>query len=127
MSPDDLKYTKAHEWARVDDGGVVVGITDYAQSELGDITFLEFPEIGHEVAKGDELAVVESVKAASDIFAPVGGQVASVNTLLEESPETVNSDPYGDGWICRLTGCDESELDSLMSAEEYDKYVKSLK
>ena len=126
MNPDNLKYTEAHEWARVEDGVVVVGITDHAQSELGDITFLDFPDVGKNVELGAELAVIESVKAASEIYAPVSGTVESCNDLLEDAPETVNNDPYGDGWICRLMDCDESGMDALMSAAEYGKYLEGL-
>lgn len=124
MNPEHLKYTKSHEWVSVENGVATIGITDHAQTELGDITFLELPDVGKEVAQGDEIAVVESVKAASDIMAPVGGKVAEVNTALEDEPETVNEDPYGKGWICKLENCAESDLENLMSADAYAQSIE---
>ncbi len=119
--PGDLKYTKSHEWVREeDDGTVVVGITDHAQSALGDLVFVEPPEVGTEVASGDACAVVESVKAASDVYSPVSGEVIEANEALADSPELVNQDPYGDGWIMRIQLSDASELADLMEADGYE-------
>ena len=113
--PGDLKYTKSHEWVRrEDDGSVTVGITDHAQSALGDLVFVEPPEAGSDVSAGDACAVVESVKAASDVYSPVSGKVAAGNDALADGPELVNQDPYGDGWIMRIEASDPAELDSLM-------------
>ena len=121
QTPADLKYARSHEWARLEEDGTVrVGISDHAQDALGDVVFIELPDIGARLAAGDEAGVVESVKAASDIYAPVGGEVIAINELLEDSPETVNSDPYHDGWFYRLQAEDATELDKLLSAEDYD-------
>lgn len=118
--PSDLRYRESHEWVRVeDDGSVVVGITDHAQAELGDIVYVELPEPGMSYAQGDACAVIESVKAASDIYAPITGEVIEANAALEDDPALVNSDPYGDGWLFSLVVADTAELDGLMSAEEY--------
>lgn len=122
-TPSELKYASSHEWARQEeDGTVTVGITDHAQEALGDVVFVELPDVGATLAAGDEAGVVESVKAASDIYAPVGGEVLEVNARLEDEPETVNSDPYHDGWFFRLQPEDLSELDELLSAEEYQQH-----
>jgi glycine cleavage system H protein len=119
--PGDLKYTKSHEWVRSeDDGSITVGITDHAQSALGDLVFVEPPEAGSEVSSGDACAVVESVKAASDVYSPVSGKVAASNDALADSPELVNQDPYGDGWIMRVQANDPAELESLMDAAAYE-------
>lgn len=120
QTPSELKYASSHEWARLEeDGTVTVGISDHAQDALGDVVFVELPEVGNSLAAGEEAGVVESVKAASDIYAPVGGEVIAVNEQLEDEPETVNSDPYNDGWIFKLQPADTSELDALLSAEDY--------
>ncbi|MBT3145707.1 glycine cleavage system protein GcvH [Neptunomonas phycophila] len=117
---NELKYVSSHEWIRDEgDGTVTIGITDHAQDLLGDVVFVELPEEGSEVGAGDDAGVVESVKAASDIYAPVSGEVVAVNEQLEESPELVNSDPYGDGWFFRLKLSDASELDDLLDAAAY--------
>ena len=123
MDPKNLKYAKTHEWVAVENGIATVGITDHAQTELGDITYMELPGIGREVKQGEEMAVIESVKAASDVVAPLGGKVSEVNSALEDEPEIINEDPYGEGWICRIGDCDESGLDSLMSPEEYEEFL----
>ncbi len=118
--PTELKYAASHEWARLEeDGTVTVGITDHAQDALGDVVFVELPEVGSTLAAGDEAGVVESVKAASDIYAPIGGEVVAVNGQLEDEPETVNSSPYEDGWFFRLQPSDAGELGKLLSAEQY--------
>jgi glycine cleavage system H protein len=119
-TPIELKYASTHEWARLEeDGTVTVGITDHAQHALGDVVFVELPEVGTVLAVADEAGVVESVKAASDIYAPVAGEVIAINTQLEDDPETVNSDPYNDGWFYKLQPADINELDALLSAEDY--------
>lgn len=124
--PSELKYVASHEWIRLEgDGTVVIGITDHAQDLLGDVVFVELPEVGAEVATGDESGVVESVKAASDIYAPVGGEVVAVNEELEDSPELVNSDPYGDGWFFKLKLSDADELNALLDGEAYGEVCES--
>ncbi|MBI1319035.1 MAG: glycine cleavage system protein GcvH [Candidatus Hydrogenedens sp.] len=123
MNPDQLKYTKDHEWIGEDGGLYVVGITAHAQDQLGDVTYVELPAVGRAVSQGDETAVVESVKAASDIYAPAGGTVAEVNGALEDKPELVNQDPYGAGWFFKLKDVDASELGGLMDAAAYAKYA----
>ena len=118
--PGELRYAQSHEWARLDDDGlVVVGITDHAQDALGDIVYVELPELDTEVQAGQEAGVVESVKAASDIYAPVSGLVIEVNANLEDAPETVNADPYGDGWFFKVDPSDTSDLDELLDADGY--------
>ena len=120
MYPDDLKYSTEHEWARVEDGDVVeVGVTHYAQDTLGDVVFVELPEVGSQVGQFDKFGEIESVKAVSDLFSPVSGTVTEINDKLEQAPEMVNSDPYGDGWIMKVELDDPSELDSLMDAGTY--------
>jgi len=119
-APEDLKYNKSHEWARLeDDGTVTVGITDYAQAALGDLVFVETPEIGRVVSAGEACAVVESVKAASDIYAPIGGEIVDTNPDLGNSPEIVNTDPYGAGWIMKIRPSNPAELDQLLDADSY--------
>lgn len=119
-TPANLKYAASHEWARLEaDGTVTIGISDHAQEALGDIVFLELPAVGRVVKSGEECAVVESVKAASDIYAPVSGTIVEVNEVLEDAPETVNQDPYGDGWFFRIEPDDVSELEDLLDAEAY--------
>ncbi len=116
----ELKYLSSHEWARVEtDGIVAVGITDHAQEALGDVVYVETPEVGSTVNAGEEAGVVESVKAASDIFSPVSGEVVEVNESLEDEPETVNSSPYDDGWFFKVKASDLTELDGAMTADEY--------
>ena len=121
-NPEELKYVETHEWVREDgDGTVIVGITDYAQDALGDVVYVELPEVDSEVEMGDEVAVVESVKAASDIYAPLSGTITEVNESLEGNPELVNTDPYRDGWFFRLKLRDVEELSSLMDSESYSE------
>ena len=118
--PDDLKYAKTHEWVRVeDDGTVTIGITDHAQAALGDIVFVDLPEPGTQFAAKDEIAVVESVKAASDIYSPISGEVLAVNEKLGDTPETVNASPYENGWFFKLQPSDPAELDELLDADSY--------
>jgi glycine cleavage system H protein len=122
--PSELKYASSHEWARLEsDGTVVVGITDHAQEALGDIVYIELPEIGAAVDAGSEVAVVESVKAASDIYSPITGEVVEINLALEDEPETVNSSPYADGWLFRVKVGSTDELEDMMDADGYQVVV----
>ena len=119
-TPSELRYASSHEWSREEaDGSITVGITNHAQDALGDVVFVELPEAGRQLNAGDECAVVESVKAASDIYAPVSGEVIAVNEALSDAPELINDDPYGEGWLFRLKLSDSSELDGLLDAEGY--------
>ncbi len=118
--PSDLRYANNHEWLRVeDDGTVVIGISDHAQGELGDMVYVELPEPGMSYDQGEACAVIESVKAASDIYAPLSGEIVQANGELEDSPELVNSDPYGEGWLFRMIPSDPAQIDGLMNAEAY--------
>ena len=122
--PGDLLYTKEHEWLRrEDDGTVSVGVTDHAQSALGDLVYVELPEVGQEVEAGGDMAVVESVKAASDVYAPIAGTVAAVNEELADTPETINSDPYGDGWIVKLQPSGDIDEGELMTPGAYQELL----
>ncbi|MEE4290547.1 MAG: glycine cleavage system protein GcvH [Cycloclasticus sp.] len=124
-TPDDRKYADSHEWALLEaDGNVRVGITDHAQELLGDLVFVELPEAGQSVDKGDECSVVESVKAASDIYSPVTGEIIAINDALEDSPEAINDSPYDDGWIFIVKPADASELNELLDAEGYQNLVE---
>ena len=120
---DDLKYTDTHEWLKLKGDTVIIGITDHAQTELTDIVFVELPEVGKEIKKGEELCVVESVKSVSEIYAPVSGKIVNVNEKLEDAPETVNEKPYDDGWLVELEIKDKSEIDALIDAESYKKLL----
>lgn len=124
-TPSDLKFLDSHEWVKVDDNTVIVGISDHAQNELGEVVFVELPAIGDEFVSGDEAAVVESVKAASEVYTPLSGEVIEVNEALEENPEFVNTSPYEDGWFFKLRVSDENlgSVDSLMTAEEYSSML----
>lgn len=123
QNPSELYYAKTHEWVRrEEDGTVTVGITEHAQDALGDVVYVETPEVGDSIAAGDQAGVVESVKAASDIYAPVTGEVVATNETLKDAPETVNSDAFNDGWFFKLQPEDIGELDALMSAEEYEQF-----
>lgn len=124
MIVEGLLYTKQHEWARVEGDIATIGITDYAQMMLGEIVFVELPAVGTEVRSDIEIAVVESTKAASDIFSPVTGKVTAVNSALESEPELINKDCYNAGWICKIEIADDTSLESLLSAEQYKQYVK---
>ncbi len=120
--PKELKYTKEHEWIRDNgDGTATVGITDFAQGELGDIVFVELEGVGFEFEKDESFGTVEAVKTVSELFAPISGEITEVNTKLEDQPELVNDDPYGDGWMVKLKVSDASEFDSLMTAEDYEE------
>ena len=118
--PQDLFYEKTHEWLRLDDDIAVIGITDFAQNQLSDLTFVELPEVGSNVEAGDEVAVLESVKAASDIYAPVAGEIIAINSGLEDEPELINKSPYDKGWLFKIKFLKVEDVDDLMSAEEYD-------
>jgi glycine cleavage system H protein len=120
------RYTKDHEYVRIEGDAGIVGISDYAQSQLGDVVFVELPSVGKTLSKGDEAAVVESVKAASEVYAPASGEVVEVNSDLESSPGTVNEDPAGRGWFMKIRLTDQSELDGLMTEEQYQEFVKSI-
>jgi glycine cleavage system H protein len=122
----DLKYSRTHEWVRVEGDTVTMGVSDFAQSELGDITYLELPEAGTEVSQSEPLGVIESVKAASDIYSPVSGEVSERNEDAEAAPETVNSSPYDDAWLVKIKMSDPSELDSLMDSEAYEKFLEEV-
>jgi glycine cleavage system H protein len=125
-TPSELRYARSHEWARLEeDGTVTVGITDHAQDALGDVVFVEHPEVGQQLVAESEAGVVESVKAASDIYAPVSGKVVAVNTTLEDAPENVNQDPYGDGWFFKLEPDDPADLDALMGADDYADFLQT--
>ncbi|MBX6341186.1 MAG: glycine cleavage system protein GcvH [Thermomicrobiaceae bacterium] len=118
-----LRYTKTHEWVKVDGDTATIGVSDFAQSELGDITYLELPEPGTQVTQGEPLGVIESVKAASDIYAPISGEVVESNQRVVDSPELVNSSPYEEAWLVRVRMSDPSQLDSLMDAEAYEQFA----
>lgn len=126
MYPSDLRYTEEHEWVRVEDGVCTVGITTFAAEQLGEVTYVELPETGSVLTIGDDAGVVESVKAASDIYAPVGGTVSDINATLEDRPELVNENPYGDGWFFKLEQFVQEEVDGLMDTSAYEKFVSEL-
>jgi len=124
MTPEDSKYAKSHEYVHVEGDVATIGITDYAQKELGDVVFVELPQVGSKIEATDEMGSIESVKAVSELFAPVSGEVVEVNEALTDKPELVNTDPYGDGWMLRVKMSDPSEIDELMTPEEYDEYTE---
>lgn len=126
MTPEELLYSKQHEWIRVEDSTALVGITDYARDSLGDIVYIGLPEVGSSVAAGDMIGEVESVKSTSDLYAPVSGEITEINQRAVDTPQIINEDPYGNGWLYRMTISDRSELDDLMSAGEYDEYIEEL-
>lgn len=121
--PQELRYTKEHEWVLLEDGVAIIGITDFAQTELGDIVYVELPALGTELRVMDAFGNVESVKSVSDLYSPIAGVVADINTRLADSPEVVNSDPYGEGWMVRLEPKDVAEIEQLLTAEEYSDYI----
>ena len=125
--PEGLKYSKEHEWVLVEGKTATIGITEYDQEELGDIVYVELPEIGEKIVKDDPFGAVESVKAVSDVYAPVSGNVLEVNDVLPDNPETINDDPYGDGWMIRVNLTDPDDLKDLMDADEYAEYVAQQK
>ena len=121
--PNDLKYTKEHEWVRIDDNILTVGITDHAQSELGDIIFIEFPELNQMISKDEPFGTIKAVKTVADLFGPVSGKVIEINEALEDNPDLVNSDCYGQGWIVKITCTDDSQLDDLLDSEKYKEMI----
>ncbi len=124
--PEDLKYTKDHEWLKVEaDGTATVGITDYAQNELGDIVFVEVNTVGEQLSKGDTLATVEAVKTVADVYMPVDGEVLEANSELDDTPELINQDPYGKGWIVKIKISDMSQVDELMTAQQYKEFINA--
>lgn len=127
MDLKNFKFTEEHEWVNVDGDVAAVGVTDYAQKELGDVVYVELPAVGETIEKGDACSNIESVKAVSDIYSPLSGEVVEVNETLEDAPETINKDPYGDGWIFKLKMDDAGQLDALMDHAKYEEYLKSLK
>jgi len=124
-TPKELKYTKTHEWIRIEEKIGTIGVTDYAQEQLTDVVFVELPQIGKVISKGETVAVVESVKSVSDIYTPVSGEVTEANKELENKPGLINKEPYGKGWIFKIKIKDTKELDSLLSAEDYEKSIKA--
>ncbi|MGH7799541.1 MAG: glycine cleavage system protein GcvH [Thermodesulfobacteriota bacterium] len=122
--PEVLKYTKEHEWARVEDDIVIIGITDYAQDALGEIVYIELPSEGDEITRGEPFGAVESTKSVSDLYAPISGEVVEVNEALLDSPEAINEDPYGEGWMIKVKPYDPSELDDLMDSDEYTEFIE---
>jgi glycine cleavage system H protein len=121
---EELKYTKEHEWTRLEDDLVVIGITDYAQDALGEIVYIELPSEGDEITKGNPFGAVESTKSVSDLYAPISGEVMEVNEALLDSPEAINEDPYGDGWMIKVKPYDVGELQDLMDSDEYSEFVE---
>ncbi len=125
--PEGLKYSKEHEWVLVEDDVAIIGITEFAQGELGDIVFVELPEVGEKISKDDPFGSLESVKAVSDIFAPISGAVVEINDDLKENPEAINEDPYGDGWMIKVQMTDMDELKDLMSSDDYAEFIEQQK
>jgi glycine cleavage system H protein len=123
--PDDLHYSKDHEWVRVDGNVAVVGITDYAQDSLGDVVYVELPKVGEKFASNESFGSVESVKAVSEVFCPVSGEIVGVNDSLNDAPEKVNEDPYGEGWMIRVAMSNAGEVDSMLTAAEYEDFTKA--
>ena len=123
MNPSDCLYTREHEWVRLENDLCIVGITDFAQRELGEVVFVELPEVGQVFDAHDELGTIESVKAVAEVFTPVAGEVVEINDALTDDPELVNDDPYGEGWLVKIKFSSASDLEDLMNAEEYDDYV----
>jgi glycine cleavage system H protein len=126
MAQENLLYSKDHEWVRREGDAVVIGVTDYAQHELGDVVYVDLPAVGKELKKGDPAANIESVKAVSDVYAPVSGTISAANTKLGEAPELVNQDPFGEGWIFQMNSIQASELSELMDLKKYEEYLKGI-
>ncbi len=125
MNPENLKYSEDHEWLKMDGGTAVIGITHFAQDSLGDVVFVELPDVGSDIGQFEKIGEIESVKAVSDLFCPIGGKVVEVNDSLADSPELVNDSPYEDGWMLKVEVADSSDIDRLMSASEYDALIES--
>lgn len=126
MTPDDLLYSKDHEWARVENGTAVIGITDYAQDALGDVVYVDIPEIDAEVTANDVVGEIESVKSTAELHTPISGTIVEINQKAIDTPEIINSDPYGEGWLYKVEVSDRAELEDLMRAPDYDDYTKEL-
>ena len=126
MYPEDCQYTKEHEWVRLEDDTAVVGITDYAQDHLGDVVFIELPDVGADVTQFEPFGVIDSVKASSDLYAPLSGEVTAVNNALTEQPELVNQEPYGEGWMIKLRPADLAEVEQLLDANGYEQFLSTL-
>lgn len=124
MYPDDYRYTTEHEWVRVEDDIAVLGVTDFAQKELGEVVFVELPQVGHVYDAGDEIGTIESVKAVAEVFTPIAGEIVEINEALADDPELVNEDPHVDGWLVKIRYSASSDLDSLMDAEAYGEFVQ---
>jgi glycine cleavage system H protein len=122
--PEDLKYTREHEWVSIEGSVATIGITDHAQEQLGDVVFVELPGVGDRIEKADAFGVVESTKAVSDVYAPLSGEVTEVNDDLPDNPELINEDPYGDGWMVKVTIGDKADLEDLMTADEYRTFIE---
>ena len=122
--PTEIKYTKEHEWISLDDEVAIIGITDHAQSQLGDIVFVELPDVDSEISQNETFGVIEAVKTVADLFAPVKGLIIEINSSLEDSPDFINSDPYGTGWIIKVKVSDSNQYDDLMSSDEYEEFIK---
>ncbi len=123
--PEDLRYSEEHEWLRPAGDQVTIGITDHAQNQMGDIVFIELPEVGDEITRGEAFGTVESTKAVSELFAPISGRIVEINDTLVDAPEAINEDPYGDGWMVRIEPTDLSDLDEMMTSEAYQELVES--
>ncbi|PKQ38781.1 MAG: glycine cleavage system protein H [Actinobacteria bacterium HGW-Actinobacteria-1] len=123
MYPKDLKYDKEHEWVKLDGDVAIIGISDFAQDQLGEVVYVDLPSVGDEVAAGESFGEIESVKSVSELFSPLTGEIVEVNDALGDAPETVNEDAYGDGWMLKIKMSDAAELDELMSAEEYEAFI----
>lgn len=126
MTPDDLLYSKDHEWTRVENGTAVIGITDYAQDALGDVVYVDIPEVDAEVIANDVVGEIESVKSTSELHTPISGTIVEINQKAIDMPEIINTDPYGEGWLFKVEISDKTETEDLMSAQDYDKYTKEL-
>lgn len=123
--PEDLRYSEEHEWLRLTGDQVTIGITDHAQSQMGDIVFIELPEVGDEITRGEAFGTLESTKAVSELFAPISGKIVEINETLIDAPEAINEDPYGDGWMLRVEPADPSDLDDMLSPEGYQEHIES--
>ena len=124
MYPTDCRYTREHEWVRVEDDVCVLGITDFAQKQLGEVVYVDLPEIGHVFDGGDEIGTIESVKAVAEVYTPVAGEIIEVNETLKDDPQSVNEDPHGDGWLVRIKYSSSSDFETLMNAEQYEAYAQ---
>jgi glycine cleavage system H protein len=124
MYPSDYRYTREHEWVRVEDDLCVLGVTDFAQGELGEVVYVELPEVGHVFDAGDEIGTIESVKAVAEIYTPVAGEIVEINEALKDDPQSVNEDPHGDGWLVKLRFSSSSDFDELMNAEAYEQFTQ---